>query len=375
MKARRDRAMAVLPPALSGRERYERFVRADVERGRAMAAEQALSSAEVARVILKDVDRRRGEDGAWSIEPRPVRGRDSWVFKAHTPSAPWPLAVKVHCAAVTPEDVAAKGDHLRAYHERMAGSPQFTVPAFWACLPRHRTLVMQWIEAPRMDDLLRRAGRDERSRLFAAAGAWLRQYHAQSEAVVRPLRLRSNPRHIDMLLGGEEGVGRQVRDGVFRSAYETLVEQTDAFARHRVAHVMAHGDFVPHNVFHGGGHTVAFDMVPRMRPALHDIWHFLVHAEVTKPLMARAKLGATGIARQDVQAFLEAYGTLEHLGGEAVAAYMQLNEVLLRWAVMIAHLRRGGRRRPEHLISWVRYRRMANGAAEALRRGGPRVTG
>jgi hypothetical protein len=48
---------------------------------------------------------------------------------------------------------------------------------------------------------------------------------------------------------------------------------------------------------------------------------------------------------------------------------MQLNEVLLRWAVMIAHLRRGGRRRPEHLISWVRYRRMANGAAEALRRG------
>jgi hypothetical protein len=271
---------------------------------------------------------------------------------------------------VTPENVAAKGDHLRAYHERMAGSPVFSVPAYWACLPRHRTLVMQWIEAPRMDDLLRRAGRDERSRLFAAAGAWLRQYHAQSEADVRPLRLRSYARHIDVLLGGEKGAGRQVRDGVFRGAYETLVEQTDAFARHRVAHVMAHGDFVPHNVFHGGGRTVGFDMVARMRPALHDIWHFLVHAEVTKPLMAcGARLGPTGLARQDVQAFLEAYGTLEHLGGEAAAAYMQLNEVLLRWAVIIAHLRRGGGRRPEHLISWVRYRRMANGAAEALRRG------
>ena len=369
MKARRDRATAILPPALSGRERYERFVRADVERGRAMAAEQALSAAEVARVILKDVDRRRGETGTWSIEPRPVRGRDSWVFKAYTPRAPWPLAVKVHCAAVTPEDVAAKGDHLRAYHERMAGSPEFTIPAFWACLPRHRTLVMQWIEVPRMDDLLARAGADERARLFAAAGAWLRQYHAQSEANVRPLRLRSYARHIDMLLGGEEGAGRQVRDGLFRSAYETLVEQTETFARSRVAHVMVHGDFVPHNVFHGGGRTVGFDMVPSMRPALHDIWHFLVHAEVTKPLLARAKLGATGIARQDVRAFLEAYGTPEHLGSEAAAAYIQLNEVLLRWAVVIAHLRRGGRRRPEHLISWMRYRRMANGAAEALRQG------
>ena len=370
MKARRDRAMTVLPPALSGRERYERFVQADVERGRAMAAEQALSAAEVARVILKDVDRRRGEAGAWSIEPRPVRGRDSWVFKAHTPSAPWPLAVKVHCAAVTPEDVAAKGDHLRAYHERMAGSPEFTVPAFWACLPRHRTLVMQWIEAPRMDDLLRRAGRDERSRLFAAAGAWLRQYHAQSESIVRPLKLKSYPRHIDVLLGGDEGAGRQVRDRIFRGAYETLVDQTETFARSRVAYVMTHGDFVPHNVFHGGGRTVGFDMVPRMRPALNDIWHFLVHAEATKPLSARgARLGPMGLARQDAEAFLQAYGRLEHLGSEAAAACMQLQEVLLRWAVIIAHLRRGGRRRPEHLVSWMRYRRMANGAAEALRRG------
>lgn len=368
MKARRARAKAVRPPPLSGRERYERFVRADVERGRAMAAEQALSAAEVASIILKEVDRRRGEDGAWRVEPRPVTGRDSWVFKAHSPSAPWPLAVKVHCAAVTPEDIAAKGDHLREYHERMAG--EFTVPTFWASLPEHRTLVMQWIEAPRLDDLLRRAGRAERSRLFAAAGAWLRRYHAQSKAIVRPLRVKSYPRHIDMLLGGEEGAGSQVRDAVFRSAYETLVEQTDAVAASRVAHVMAHGDFVPHNVFHGDGRTVGFDMVPRVRPALHDIFHFLVHAEVKKPLSLRgARLGPTGIARQDVQAFIEAYGTLEHLGSGVVAAYVQLQEALLRWAVVIAHLRRGGRRRPEHLVSWMRYRRMAKGTAEALRRG------
>jgi hypothetical protein len=130
---------------------------------------------------------------------------------------------------------------------------------------------------------------------------------------------------------------------------------------------MSHGDFVPHNVFHGGGRTIGFDMVARVRPALSDICHFFVHAELKKPLTAgRERLGATGLTLDDVQAFLVAYGGLERIGGEAVMAYMQLNEALLRWAVVISYLRRGGRRRPEHLLSWMRYRRMAGRAATAL---------
>jgi len=370
MKAVRDRAGA--RPALSGRDRYERFLRADADRSRAMGPEEAVDAAQVSGVILKNLDRSRGLDGGWRVEPQPLKGRDSWVFKAHTPRAPWPLAVKVHCAAVTEADIAAKAGHLRKYHEAMAGRPDLTVPALWASLPEHRTLVMQWIEAPRMDELLRRAGgrREKRSRLFAAAGAWLRHYHAQSPAVMRWLKVRSHPRHIDMLLGGEEGAGRQVRDGVFRTSYESLIEQAPAFARCRAAHVMAHGDFVPHNVFHGGGLTVGFDMVARTRPALVDICHFLVHAEVKKPLLFRpGGLGPTGLEQRDVQAFFDAYGALEPLGGGAVAAYLQLNEALLRWAVVISNRRRGGRPRPEQLIDWMRYRRMARRAALALEQG------
>lgn len=367
MKPVRDRASA-RPPRLSGRDRYERFLEADADRSRAMAPEQGLDAAEVSGIILKDL---AGKDGAWRIEPQPLKGRDSWVFKAYTPSAPWPLAVKVHCDAVTHADIAAKGDHLRTYHEAMAARPNLTVPALWASLPEHRTLVMQWIEAPRMDELLRRAGRsrNERSRLFAAAGAWLRHYHAQSPAVIRRLKVKSHPRHIDMLLGGEDGAGRHVRDGVFRSSYEALIEKSDVFARCRVVHVMAHGDFVPHNVFHGGGRTVGFDMVPRTRPALVDICHFLVHAEVKKPLLLRGALGATGIERSDAQAFLDAYGGLEPLGGGAVAAYLQLNEALLRWAVVISNRRRGGRPRIDQLTDWMGYRRMARCAALALELG------
>lgn len=366
----RERAIAIKRPvALTGKERYERFLQADIRRSRAMAAEKAVSAAEVSGTILADLDRCSGEPGFWTVEPVPVRGRDSWVFKAHTPLAPWPLAVKVYCAAVTPDEIVVQGDHLRKYHEAMAARPDLTVPAFWARLPEHRTLLMQWIEAPRMDDLLRHArGRpDERSGLFAAAGAWLRHYHAQSEAVERALRVRSYPHHIDMLLGGEAGAGARVGDGVFRKSYDALIAHAESAGKCRVAHVMAHGDFVPHNVFHGGGRTVGFDMVARPRPALSDVCHFLVCAEIKKPLApwTRARLGPTGIGRQEMEAFLEAYGTPEHVASEALA-YMQLNEALLRWAVIISHRRRGGRMKSEHVISWLRYRRMAGRAAAAL---------
>lgn len=370
-KAAREPASA-RPPALSGKDRYQRFLQADLERSQAMAPEQAVDADHVSGVILKDLDRLRGNVGDWRVEPQPLRGRDSWVFKAHTPAAPWPLAVKVYCAAVTGEDIAAEGEHLRRCHEQMAARPDLTVPAFWASLPRHRTLIMQWIEAPRMDELLGRAGgrREERSRLFAAAGAWLRHYHAQSATSMRPLKVASFPRHIDMLLGGEDGAGRHVRDGIFRASYEALIEQAGAFAERRVAHVMAHGDFVPHNVFHGGGRTIGFDMVPRTRPALSDICHFLVHAEVRKPLLfRRGTRGPTGIEQRDVDAFFDAYGGLEPLGGGAVAVYMQLNETLLRWAVVISHRRRGGRPRREQLTDWMRYRGLARAAAFALQQG------
>ena len=366
----RERAVAEKrPAALSGKERYERFLQADIRRSRAMAAEKAVSAAEVSGTILADLDRRSGKPGFWQVEPLPVRGRDSWVFKVHTPLAPWPVAVKVYCTAVPPEEISLQGEHLGKYHRAMAARPGLTVPAFWAGLPEHRTLVMEWIEAPRMDDLLRQARgrRGERSRLFAAAGAWLRHYHAQSEAVDRALRVKSYPHHIDMLLGGGDGAGRHVGDAVFRKAYDALIKHAEAAGKCRVAHVMAHGDFVPHNVFHGGGRTVGFDMVARLRPALSDICHFLVHAEIKKPLAPWqcARLDPTGIGRPEMEAFLEAYGAPEHLGSKAMT-YMQLNEALLRWAVLISHRRRGGRPKPEHLIDWVRYRRVAGRAAAAL---------
>ena len=356
-------------PALSGRDRYQRFLKADADRSRAMGPDEAVDAAYVGGVILRDLG---GKNGTWKIEPQPLKGRDSWVFKAHTPQAPWPLAVKVHCAAVTEADIAAKAEHLGQCHAAMAARPELTIPALWASLPEHRTLVMQWIEAPRMDDLLARAGgrREERSRLFAAAGAWLRHYHAQAPAVMRGLKVGSYPGHIDMLLGGEEGAGREVRDGIFRASYDALIEHAASFAGCRVAHVMAHGDFVPHNVFHGGGQTVGFDMVPRTRPALADICHFLVHAEVKKPLRFRpGTLGPTGLEQRDARAFLDAYGALEPLEGGAVAAYLQLNEALLRWAVVISNRRRGGRPRTEQVIDWMRYRRMARRAALALEQG------
>ena len=188
-----------------------------------MAPERAVSAQHVRDVILKDLDRRSGREGPWEVEFI-SRARESWLFKARSPQAPWPLAVKVYCTAVPKTLATRQTKVLQHYHAAMT-EPGLSVPAPFAAVPQHRTLIMEWIDAPRVDRLLTGARtRAERDRIIANAGRWLRHFHDHGVQAQRPLGSIDLLRPLDTLLSGVGGV--DARDRAFRAAYGVLRSST-----------------------------------------------------------------------------------------------------------------------------------------------------
>jgi hypothetical protein len=304
-----------------------------------MAADRAVTPEHVRDVILVDLDRRTGQTGNWNVTLI-GEARESWLFKAHTPLAPWPLAVKVFSTAMPAGLPARQHAALRHYHAAMAGRPELTVPVPWGVLPEHRTLIMKWIDAPRLDKLLRRAvRRPERDRLIAAAGRWLRHFHDQGEQRLQPVTDIDLLRPVDTLLGGEGGAN--ARDPVFRAAYGVLRDRVREFADTRIAFITSHGDFSPANLFLDEQRTVGFDFKANAaRPAAHDMLHFLVHAKsfTTSPWM----LLTSRVDERDLDAFVSGYGALDSGMNERLLTVFRLAEALHSWAYLIDRMRREG---------------------------------
>lgn len=357
-------AAAAPAGAPAGTYRYKGHLQAENRRRRAMADEPAVSARYVRDVILPDLAREDGQAAPWSVEDRAIKGRDSWIFKAHTPRAPFPLAIKVYCTAVAPEETVRQTSLLGRYHDAMANRPDLSVPAPWAALPEHRTLVMEWIDEPGLDTALRRAGRrDERIQLFAAAGRWLRHFHDQSDPAIQPLRTDRLRRRIDLLLGGEAGAGLKVRDQTFRSAYAALLRCSAEFAGAPLPHATAHGDFIAKNLLVGRRGTLGIDIGGRPNfPVTHDMFRFLVQAEAERPLFTTA---SSGIRGPDAEAFLAAYGATDQLSDDRLMTFLYLAATLTRWAHRI-NLLRQRRYRIFRLGQAMRLRRMARQALTDL---------
>jgi len=350
--------------APAGTYRYKGHLQAENRRRQAMADDRAASPRYVRDVILPELARQSGQAGPWSLEDRVIRGRDSWIFKAHAPDAPFPLALKVFCDAVEKKEIVRQAKLLSRHHDAMANRPDLSVPAPWAALPDHRTLVMEWIEEPSLDALLRRAGRcrEERIRLLAAAGRWLSHFHDQSGLASGPLRTDRLQRRIDLLLGGETGAGHMVSDQTFRGAYAVLLRCADEFAGAPFPHATAHGDFMARNLLHGR-RTIGIDIGGRPNfPVTHDMFRFLVQAEVERPLLTSASAGIRG---SDAQAFLAAYGAGAQLGNDRLMAFLYLAATLTRWAHRI-NLFRQRRYRIFRVAEALRLRQLAKRALMSL---------
>lgn len=330
-----------------------------------MAPDLAVTPEHVRDVILQDLDRRTGEPGTWDVEFA-RKARDSWLFRAQSPLSPTALAVKVYSTA-TPPDVAARQMRaLQHYHDGMADRPDLTVPAPWAALPEHRTLIMEWVDEERVDKLLRRARTwPERSSIIAAAGRWLRHFHDTGEQTLQPLGDLDLMRSVDMRVGDADSAS--ARDRVFRAAYGVLQDNLRQLADVRVPFVTTHGDFSPGNLFHGPGRTVGFDFHARAaRPAACDIQHFLVYARLfTTP--ARMRL-TPWLDQRDLAALARAYGPLGDAMDPRLMSIFRLAEILYSWSLLVDRVRQDGTNTRRRVRTW-RLRGMARHATGALRRG------
>ena len=344
--------------------RHERYVQQQLRRGAAMAPERAATPEYVRDVILKDIDRSHGPDADWTVEFL-HKARDSWLFRASGPPAPWPLAVKVYCSAMPQTLPARQLTALQRYHAAMASKPGLTVQAPWAALPQHRTLIMEWIDAPRVDKLLMRVDRrPERDRIMAAAGGWLKHFHDSGEQSLLPLKDVDLLQPVDTYLG-EQG-GANARDLVFRAAYRVLQESAQGLADTKIPFVMAHGDFSPGNLFHAPERTVGFDFKANLaRPAIRDIMHFLVYARAfnTPTWM----LLTSDVDRRDLDAFLGAYGTLGGAMDDRLVTVFLLAEALQSWSHLLDRIRREGSNIRRMARAW-RLRNLAKRAVRSLER-------
>ena len=330
-----------------------------------MAPEHAITAEHVRDNLLRAFNRRTRQQTQWHVEPV-GQGRESWLFKAESPLAPSPMAIKVYCTAVKPALVKHQLSLLQRYHAVMANRPELTVPEGWAAIAKHRALFMEWIDEPRVDKLLRSVEGHERDRIITAAGRWLRHFHEQGEPELRPFVPSQLVRAVDTPLGGE-GAGASVKDPAFRRAYATLRRYEEEFAGRPVRHALAHGDFKTANLFHGPRRTVGFDISGgRPAPVIRDIFHFLASAEIDGSLSRRGStLLRSGRDLYDLNAFLEGYGPLDELKDERLLAFCRLAEALNSWVLVLDRTRRHGLH-VRRMARALRLRHMASYSAAIL---------
>lgn len=352
-------------PRINWRERY---LEQEDSRVAAMSPEHAVTVEHVRDDILRVFNRRTGWKKPWRVEPV-AQGRESWLFKAESPLAPSPMAIKVYCTAVKPGVAKQQLSLLQRYHAAMASRPELTVPEGWAAYTNLRTLVMEWIDEPRVDKLLRNVEGRDRDRIIATAGRWLRHFHDQGEPELRPFDTSHLVRAVDTPLGGE-GAGASVKDPGFRRAYATFRRYESEFAGRPVRHALGHGDFKTANLFHGPRRTVGFDMsVRRPAPVIRDIFHFVASAEVDGSLARRGSmLLRSGHGLYDLDAFLEGYGPLDEQADERLLAFCRLAEALNSWVLVIDRMRRHGLH-VRRIARALRLRHMASHSAALLERG------
>ena len=330
----------------------------------ASGSRSAPSADYVRDVILKELDRQTGQEGAWEVEGPLVEARVSRIFRARTRLARTPLAVKVFSAAIRPEQVAAQAALLRRCRDGMSIYPGLTVPALWGVLPEHRSLVMEWLAEPQVSRLLTEAGRnrERRASLFGAAGRWLRAYHDQSGIVMLPLSVEAIRREIDAMVRGADGARTEKPSRSFRAAYQLLLDCAGAFKGVAAAHAIPHGDYNGNNLFHGPERTIGIDLaVSGKAPVAHDICRFLVQCETTKPFLTRkATLSSLGVEQRDLAAFLDAYDPRRELLDDRVFAFLHFAEILRRWGTLFG--------RPKgrfHLVRRMKHFRLARMAQYA----------
>lgn len=200
----------------------------------------------------------------------------SVIYRARCSCIPHPLLIKQPRNGVA--SARQQYDALLLAFRRMKQFSGLRVPTPYPWLLDHGLIVMEWIEAPTIRQLLhnRKSRSSNVISVLEAAGKWLASYNGNTNQQTTTLA-------VDELLGNITRKMRKhhPRRDAFVCHVEKLTSMADIVRDDLIDLSFAHGDFKPDNLLVGHDEIVGIDINGgEPRPAVLDLAHFLLHLDM-----------------------------------------------------------------------------------------------
>lgn len=293
----------------------------------------------------RDLVRSRFGGGDWALAEGRLLARKSRLYCLQSPSTGRRVALKVYGS----EPHHAVGASLQAaalqrFHPLLAaGSDAFVVPELYDFVPGERAMIMEWLDARTLEQVLMRAALNPAAHVGAIrrAGRWLRHFHEVAGIGTELFDPRQLLSYLERRVENTPAATRRLADDPVWDAALTRVDQmARRVAGEPVGATTIHGDFTSSNIMLAGRRVIGIDVwAHRRAAAVEDLGRLLVYLAMGDPFPVVARLGpAVGLMRRrSTRALFEGYGRLEP-GEIKVFRFCVLVEALTRWLALTARI-------------------------------------
>lgn len=311
-------------------------------------------SADLQQQILRQLSQQTGCDD-WALSGTAIEARECVVQKVVSPAYPQAVAIKIY------RDRKLRKNKIMPQYaalERFApllntADSEFRIPQAYGSLPEQRVFLMEWIDAPALEERLWRYCYSQRTQQtdMRRTFSWLRVYHQHADLAILPVNSKRYPNRLQQLLPLHEGEELLADNEVFRNGIKLIRELAARFAGLETQQARLHGDFTPSNILLGADVVTAIDITGvQLLPVAEDLTLQLSYIAIGYPnMLTRLDFKHPPEAWPLLKVILEDYGYPQDEEQRYFLLYILLFQLLRRWLV-IAH--RNQQRRTPLLDRW-----------------------